>query len=107
MPKELENCVQGVIKSGKTESEAYAICGDKTGWVRKKGGGWKNKKTGKIYESFLDMFIEGAQQDLKWLRDTKGIRKEIQRLKQIANKNPDDEKDIMKAIEYLENKLKG
>jgi len=270
MPKELESCVQGVIKSGKTESEAYAICGSKTGWVRKSGGGWKNKKTGEIYEkikdtksgleiqfesfdtsyniqkiekgnpdfyytdingkiyrifvekvnhdgihlhigferkiqskwttegitndlstkeimglfgtviklvksmrfnsitfgshdvkksriyqsifnkmihefnlknpyvsyddysvsiytdepytgdfkykwkkdknmfeNFYDMFIEGSQQTLNWLRDTKGIRKEIQRLKKIANKNPEDEQDILNAIKYLEDKLKG
>jgi len=57
MPKKLEDCVQGVISSGKTKSEAYAICGKKTGWVKKEGGGWKNTKTGELYESFSDMFL--------------------------------------------------
>ena len=58
MPKELEKCVSDLKAKGKSESEAYAICGKSTGWVRKEGGGWKNKKTGEIYESFYDLFVE-------------------------------------------------
>jgi hypothetical protein len=69
MPKKLEDCVSDLKAQGKSESEAYAICGKSTGWVRKKGGGWKNTKTGEIYEednvnedflpeSFLDLFLE-------------------------------------------------
>jgi hypothetical protein len=63
MPAALEKCVQGVQKSGKSKSEAYAICSKKTGWVRSKNG-WKNKKTGETYnesfesfESFYEMFV--------------------------------------------------
>ena len=59
-----------------------------------------------MFENFYDMFIEGNQQTLNWLRDTKGIRKEIQRLKKIANKNPDNEQEILDMIKYLETKLK-
>jgi hypothetical protein len=57
MPKELEKCVSDVKASGKSDSEAYGICAKSTGWVRKKGGGWKNKKTGETYESFTEMFF--------------------------------------------------
>ncbi len=60
MPKELENCVKKLISQGKNKSSAYAICGKSTGWVRKEGGGWKNTKTGELYEhkSFSEMFID-------------------------------------------------
>jgi hypothetical protein len=67
MPKVLEKCVKKVRADGKSESEAYAICAKQTGWVRKEGGGWRNKKTGELYEeygeydSFLDMFFESSK----------------------------------------------
>lgn len=44
MPKELDRCVQALISQGHSEQEAYAMCAKSTGWVRKKGGGWRNKK---------------------------------------------------------------
>ena len=52
MPKKLEDCVSDVMKQQKKEgkstkdakSAAYAICAKSTGWVRKKGGGWRKKE---------------------------------------------------------------
>jgi hypothetical protein len=43
MPKKLDDCVQGVIKSGKKNGEAYAICAKSTGWVRGPNGTWVKK----------------------------------------------------------------
>lgn len=43
MPAELDSCVESVMKKGKSKSQAYAICSKRTGWVRKKGGGWKKR----------------------------------------------------------------
>jgi hypothetical protein len=58
MPKKLERCVQHVMDTGKTKDQAYGACAKSTGWKRKKGGGWRNDKTGEVYnESFLDMFF--------------------------------------------------
>jgi len=68
MPKELEDCVLSLKSKGNSESEAYAICGSKTGWVRKENGGWRNKKTGEIYESFLEMFIESEDNPFKGIK---------------------------------------
>ena len=108
MPKELERCVKDVESQGKDKSSAYGICAKSTGWVRKKGGGWTNKKTGENFqESFLWIFTEGEQQTLKWLRDTKGIQKEIKRLKKVLLKATDEDTiEIIKAINYLQSKLK-
>ena len=115
MPKQLEKCVQDLIASGKDKGEAYAICGKSTGWVRKKGGGWKNIKTGEVYnenfepvsESFLDLFIEGNRQTLNWLRNNKGVIEEIKRLKSLLGKVPNsEEKSLLNLIHWLENKLK-
>ena len=50
MPKKITSCVSKLQRSGKSKSSAYAICSKSTGWVRKSGGGWRNKKTGKIYK---------------------------------------------------------
>jgi len=52
MPKKLEDCVQDVMKQQRKEgkslkeakSAAYGICAKSTGWVRKKGGGWRKKE---------------------------------------------------------------
>lgn len=45
MPAELDRCVEEVKKQkGVSKSMAYAICAKQTGWKRKKGGGWTNKK---------------------------------------------------------------
>jgi len=120
MPKQLEKCVQDLIDKGKSRDEAYAICTSSTGWVRKKGGGWKNKKTGKSYnenfevqegqegqESFLEIFSEGNQQTLDWLRNNKGVLDEIRRLKSLVGKVPSsEEKSILGLIKWLENKIK-
>ena len=77
MPAALEKCVQGVQDSGKSKSEAYAICSARTGWTKSKNG-WKNKKTGETYnenegaemngqdiniaESFTEMFLKESVQ---------------------------------------------
>lgn len=122
MPKQLEKCVQDLIDSGKDKGEAYAICGKSTGWVRKKGGGWKNKKTGEVYnesfelvsesfelvsESFSSLFFEGNHQTLNWLRDNKGVVDEIKRLKSLLGKVPNsEEKGLLNLIQWLENKIK-
>ncbi len=116
MPKQLEKCVQDLISKGKKESEAYALCAHSTGWVRKKGGGWRNEKTGKVYNedfkliekiSFKELF-EGNQQTLNWLKDTQSIRDEIKRLKSLLGKVPNsEEKELLGLIRWLENKLKG
>jgi len=116
MPKELEGCVQGIKKSGKPEEEAYAICAKKTGWVRKKEGGWRNEKTGKVYNenftliseeiTFKELF-EGNQQTLNWLRNNKDIIDEIKRLKSLLGKVPDvEERDLLNLIKWLERRLK-
>lgn len=48
MPKELHDCVTKVMKKGHSKMSAYRICSKSTGWVRKKGGGWKKRgKKGK------------------------------------------------------------
>jgi hypothetical protein len=115
MPKKLEDCVSDLKAQGKSESEAYAICAKSTGWVRKKGGGWKNTKTGETFnESFLWMFTEGVQQTLDWLKATKGLRNEINKLKNMlssvdTSNSANNKKvlEIRKAIEYLEKQLKG
>jgi len=117
MPKQLEKCVQDLIDTGKKKDDAYAICASSTGWIRKKGGGWKNKKTGKSYnenfevqevqESFLKIFSEGNQQTLDWLRDNKGVLDEIRRLKSLVGKVPSsEEKSILGLIKWLESKIK-
>ena len=115
MPKQLEKCVQDLISNGKDKGEAYAICGKSTGWVRKKGGGWKNTKTGEVYnenfelvsESFLGLFFEGNQQTLNWLRNNKGVLDEIRRLKSLIGKVPSsEEKSLLNLIKWLENKSK-
>ena len=57
MPAKLVKCVQKVKKSGKPESQAYAICSKSTGWKRRKGGGWK--KGNKVYkENTFNELIE-------------------------------------------------
>jgi hypothetical protein len=43
MPKKLDKCVKHLIKQGIKKSEAYAICSETTGFVPKKGGGWKKQ----------------------------------------------------------------
>ena len=59
MPKALKSCVDDLLGQGKSKDSAYAICSKSTHWKRKKGGGWKNDKTGEVYnESFLDLFLE-------------------------------------------------
>jgi hypothetical protein len=50
MPKKMMSCVKKVQRSGKSKSSAYGICSSSTGWTKKKGGGWKNKKTGASYK---------------------------------------------------------
>ena len=50
MPKKLMDCVKELMKKGHDQSSAYAICEKSTGWKRKKGGGWRNEKTGKGYK---------------------------------------------------------
>jgi hypothetical protein len=44
MPAELDSCVESVMKEGKSKSQAYAICVKRTGWRRKKGGGWTKRR---------------------------------------------------------------
>lgn len=43
MPKKLERCVRKVKRKNK-KVNAYAVCAKTTGYVRKKGGGWRKKK---------------------------------------------------------------
>jgi hypothetical protein len=58
-----------------------------------------------FYNLFFD---EGNEQTLKWLKDTAGIRKEIQRLKKLMLRQSDDlQLDTLKQIKVLQNKLKG
>jgi hypothetical protein len=60
------------MDTGKSKDQAYGACAKSTGWKRKKGGGWRNDKTGEVYnESFLDMFLENDPY--------KGLDKERQR----------------------------
>jgi hypothetical protein len=47
MPKKLEDCVKKVQRKGHTKDQAYAICSKSTGYVKKKGGGWKKRKKSK------------------------------------------------------------
>ena len=49
MPAVYDRCVKGLIKDGKSEQEAHAICSWRTGWVKAKGGAWRNKKNGDTY----------------------------------------------------------
>ena len=49
MPRKLERCVAKVRRNS-PGANPYAVCAKSTGWVKKKGGGWRNKKTGKIYK---------------------------------------------------------
>ncbi len=44
MPKQLDDCVKKVMQKGYTKSQAYAICAKSTGWVKRSGGKWINKK---------------------------------------------------------------
>jgi hypothetical protein len=75
MPKKLEDCVQDLMDKGESKDSAYAICAKSTGWVRKKGGGWRNKKTGETFNesfsSFYDLFVESDKSDNPF----KGIKK--------------------------------
>jgi len=50
MPAKLKSCVEKVRRKSKGKVNPYAVCAKSTGWVRKKGGGWRNKKTGKVYK---------------------------------------------------------
>lgn len=47
MPEKLERCVSAVMAKGKSESDAYGICSESTGWKKAKGGGWTHKETKK------------------------------------------------------------
>lgn len=47
MPKVLERCVRKMKKKGASNSKAWGSCTKSTGWVRKKGGGWRKKKSKK------------------------------------------------------------
>jgi len=47
MPKKLDRCVKKVKaknKKNKKKVNPYAVCSESTGYVKKKGGGWKKKK---------------------------------------------------------------
>jgi len=44
-PDILDRCVKDLKAKGHSESSAYAICVESTGWKKKKGGGWTKKKT--------------------------------------------------------------
>lgn len=46
MPQKLMDCIAKV----KGVKNKYAVCANSTGWIRKTGGGWRNKKTGKTYK---------------------------------------------------------
>jgi hypothetical protein len=50
MPAKLKRCVSKVQAKGHSKSSAHAICSKSTGWVKAKGGGWKNKKLGTKYK---------------------------------------------------------
>jgi len=48
MPPKLDRCVRKVKaqnRKGKKKVNPYAVCAESTGYVRKKGGGWRKKKT--------------------------------------------------------------
>lgn len=55
MPAKLDRCVKGVMKQGKKENQAYAICSASTGIKKKKGGGWTKGKT-QTNEGFIKLF---------------------------------------------------
>lgn len=48
MPQKYERCVRKVKaqnrKKGTKKVNPYAVCSASTGYVRKKGGGWRKKK---------------------------------------------------------------
>jgi len=50
MPAKLKRCVAKVRAQGKSKSAAYGICSNSTGWVKAKGGRYRNKKTGSRYK---------------------------------------------------------
>jgi len=43
MPTKLDRCIKQLIKQGMSKREAYAICGDSTGYIPKKDDGWKKR----------------------------------------------------------------
>lgn len=43
MPKKLDRCVRKVKKNSPGVN-AWAVCSKSTGYVKKKGGGWKKRK---------------------------------------------------------------
>lgn len=47
MPQILEECVQDLMAKGYAKHSAYAICVTKTGYKKKKGGGWTKRKPSK------------------------------------------------------------
>jgi len=49
MPAVLDSCIKKVMAQGKSESRAYGICVASTGWKKKTGGGWTQRKKGAIY----------------------------------------------------------
>ena len=51
MPAAYDRCVKSLMKDGKTSEQAHAICSWRTGWVKAKGGGWRNKKTNETYKA--------------------------------------------------------
>jgi len=49
MPRKLERCVKKVRAKSK-KVNPYTVCAKSTGWVRAKGGRWRNKKTGETWK---------------------------------------------------------
>jgi len=56
MPAILERCVRKVKAKG-GNVDPWAVCSASTGWVKKKGGGWRKKK-GKTKKSPTTLALE-------------------------------------------------
>ena len=97
MPKQLMDCKDKLIKQGKSESDAYAICSKSTGWIRSKGG-WKNKKTGETFNenrysrgSFKSFLNEYTEREIPELIASKAIPLDEGMMKRLGYYQEDQE----------------
>ena len=52
-PVVIDRCVKKVMKSGKPESQAYAICSKSTGYKKAKKGKWVKRNEAVTFESIV------------------------------------------------------
>ena len=75
MPEELDRCVKKLMDEGKSESEAYAICSESTGWKRDEGGGWTKESSNKmaqLSEQEIEKIIKQPTESEEYRRYWKG-----------------------------------